>query len=91
MDAAFMEFVKNHNGGIFQRGIVLKHTGQNRFRQHLNPGLCGNNRLVTGTITNRHTGLFPQQMCHTAGSSTGGKYTRLQHENFFGTGKTGLQ
>src|SRR5690606_41643778 len=82
MQAPLMELVEDNNSHIFQRIVLMEHTGENAFGDDLDT--CTRRGLVfkADAIPNGIAGLFAQKGCHAMGDTARCQPSRFEHDDF---------
>ena len=80
MQAPFVKLIEDNRTDIIERRVTFEHTGQDAFRQDLNPCPGTHARLKTDAVANRLANGFAHQFGHSLGNLSGRQSPGLQHQ-----------
>ena len=81
IQAAFVEFVEDHQADAFQRRIVLQTAGEDALGDHLDAGPRADLAVQADAIAHRLADALAQLAGQALGGGAGGQATRLQHQD----------
>ena len=90
-EAAFVEFVEDHQPGVGQLRVPLQAPQQQALGEYLDTGLRPDPAFEAHLVTDAVADLFAQQRCHAMGRHARGRAARLEHDDLAARQPRGVQ